>query len=54
MDTKKLIWVGATLGGILGGCVPNLWHASGFSLSGVVFSALGGIAGIWVAYRLTR
>lgn len=54
MDSKRLYLFGATVGGILGGCVPNLWHASALSFSGVVFSALGGLAGIWVCWRLTR
>ena len=54
MDTKKLIWAGAIAGSMLGGCVPNLWHASAFSLSGLVFSTLGGLLGIWAVYKLTR
>ena len=54
MDAKKLIWFGAIVGSTLGGCVPNLWHASVFSLSGLLFSTLGGLAGIWLAWRFTR
>jgi hypothetical protein len=54
MDAKKLIWAGAIAGSSLGGCVPNLWHASAFSLAGLLFSTLGGLAGIWLAWRFTR
>jgi hypothetical protein len=54
MDAKKLIWFGATVGSVLGGCLPGLWHASAFSLSGLLFSTLGGLAGIWLAWRYTR
>ena len=54
MDTKKIIWFGAIVGSVLGGCVPGIWHASAFSLSGLLFSTLGGLAGIWLAWRLTR
>jgi hypothetical protein len=54
MDAKRLIWFGAILGSTLGGCVPSLWHASFLSMSGVIFSALGGLAGIWICYKLTR
>jgi hypothetical protein len=54
VDTKKMIWLGAIVGSSLGGCVPNLWHASAFSLIGLLFSTLGGLAGIWLAWRLTR
>ena len=54
MGTKKLIWAGALVGSVLGGCVPGLWHASVMSMSGLVFSTLGALAGIWLAWRLTR
>jgi hypothetical protein len=49
---KKAIWMCVIVGSTIGGCVPSLWHASMFSLWGVVFSTLGGLAGIWVAWRL--
>ncbi len=51
---KKLIWIGMIVGSTIGGCVPTLWHAGMFSMSGIVLSTVGGIAGIWVAYRLAR
>jgi uncharacterized membrane protein YeaQ/YmgE (transglycosylase-associated protein family) len=54
MEAKKLIWFGAIVGSLLGGCVPGLWHASAFSLSGLLFSTIGGLVGIWLAWRLTR
>jgi hypothetical protein len=54
VDTKKLIWFGAIAGSVLGGCVPGLWHASALSLSGLLFSTIGGLAGIWLAWRYTR
>jgi hypothetical protein len=54
MDAKRLYWFGAVVGSIVGGCVPGLWHASMFSFSGLVFSTLGGLAGIGLIWRLTR
>lgn len=54
MDSKKLIWFGAIAGSTIGGCAPALWHASAFSMSGLVLSTVGGLLGIWAAYRLTR
>lgn len=51
---KKAIYVGMTVGSTIGGCAPALWHASMFSMSAIVLSVVGGIAGIWVAYRLGR
>jgi hypothetical protein len=52
--SKKAIWLGMIVGSTLGGWIPALWHASMFSLWSVVLSTAGGIAGIWVAFRLTR
>ncbi len=54
VDAKRFILFGATVGSIVGGALPGLWHASAFSWSGVVCTALGGFAGIWVTYKLTR
>jgi len=50
--SKKSIYMGAVIGSTMGGWIPALWHAGMFSMSSVILSAVGGIAGIWVAYRL--
>jgi hypothetical protein len=52
--SKKAIYFGMMIGSTIGGFVPALWHASLFSMSSIVLSTVGGIAGIWVAYRLSR
>ena len=52
--TKKAVWLGMIIGSTLGGCVPMLWHASVFSMWSIVLSTVGGIAGIWVAWRMMR
>jgi ABC-type antimicrobial peptide transport system permease subunit len=54
MQSKSHIWLGAAVGSMFGGMVPNLWHAGYFSISGIVFSALGAIFGIWVMFKLTK
>jgi hypothetical protein len=41
------------LGMTVGGFVPELWGASSFSLSSLVFTAIGGVAGIWLGVRLS-
>ena len=43
-----------TMGTIVGGFVPELWGASGFSLASLVFSVAGGVAGVWVGARLVE
>lgn len=52
MNSNRLIWLGVFLGSIIGGYIPNIWGASVFSMSGILFSGLGSIAGIYIAYRL--
>jgi hypothetical protein len=48
---RTLIMAGMFVGSTLGGFVPNLWGGSSLSVAGVVFSTLGGIAGIWVGSK---
>jgi hypothetical protein len=50
---RSLIGICATFGLFIGGYVPELWGASAFSLTSVLFSGLGGIAGVWLGVRLS-
>ena len=50
---RSVISLCAVFGLIAGGYVPALWGASAFSLSSILFSVLGGIAGIWIGVRLS-
>jgi hypothetical protein len=50
---RSVIGLCATFGTIAGGYVPSLWGSGSFSLSSVVFAALGGVAGIWLGVRLS-
>jgi hypothetical protein len=49
---KGLLYLCITIGGLIGGYLPVLFGASGLSLISIFGSAIGGFAGIWVAYRL--
>jgi hypothetical protein len=44
--------MGLFIGSTIGGLVPELWGAGIFSMSAIVFSFIGGIAGIWVGYKI--
>ncbi len=54
MSDKKLIYLGASVGSILGSMVPNLWGAGVFSLSSILLGGVGGVLGIWLAYKWTN
>jgi len=44
----------ATVGMFVGGYIPVMWGASSFGLTSLVFSAAGGVAGVWVGRRVTE
>ena len=52
MSTKSLIWIGLSIGSTIGAYVPALWGGSLFSLSSVLLTAVGGLAGIWTGFKL--
>lgn len=53
METKTYIWIGLTLGGVVGGIVgAALDHGNPFGVWGIVLSAAGSLVGIWVGYKL--
>ena len=53
MDRKKTVMLGAVVGSTAGGFIPDLWGASAFSMWGIVLGGVGGLLGIWLAYRMT-
>ncbi len=52
MSRKKLIWIFLTLGSYLGSLIPSFWGAGMFSFSSIFFSALGGLFGIWLGFKI--
>jgi len=51
MPSKTLIYIAAFVGSLIGGYIPTLWGAGFLSISSLVFSAIGGIAGIFIALK---
>jgi hypothetical protein len=49
---RSPIYLCAMLGMFVGGYVPTLWGASSFSLSSLLLSGVGGVAGVWFGVRL--
>jgi uncharacterized membrane protein YeaQ/YmgE (transglycosylase-associated protein family) len=52
---KSLIGFGFIVGSTVGGFVPSAWGDNNFfSMSGILLSVVGGVAGIWAGYRLSQ
>jgi hypothetical protein len=51
---KKMTMGGAIIGMSIGSYVPLLWGGGFFSIWGVVISAVLGVVGIWLGYRIAR
>ena len=53
MSRKSILMIGMTIGSSAGSAIPLLWGADWLSLASVLFTLLGGLAGIWLAYKMT-
>ena len=51
---KRVLWMCLLVGSTVGGLVPEAWGASAFGAASLLFSALGAIAGVWVAARISE
>jgi hypothetical protein len=51
---RSVIGICAGFGMFVGGYVPELWGAGSFSLSSLLFGAVGGIAGVWLGARISE
>jgi hypothetical protein len=49
---KSMYMLGVIIGGGIGGYLPSLFGADYFSLWGILGSAIGGILGIWLIYKI--
>ncbi|HTY39497.1 MAG TPA: hypothetical protein VMC43_00160 [Candidatus Paceibacterota bacterium] len=54
MSPKAITMLGMVVGSTLGGLLPMLWGADAFSLSAVFFTAIGGILGTWLGFRISH
>ena len=54
MESKTTIWIGMFIGSAIGGYIPMLWGGSLFSFSSIILTAVGGLAGIWLGFKISN
>lgn len=54
MNSKSLIWIGVLVGSTLGSLVPLAWGADMLSMSSIIWSTIGGLAGIYIGFKLSQ
>lgn len=54
MSTKTFVFLGMTVGSLVGGYIPSLWGADLLSMWSLFLSAIGGLFGIWIAVKLSN
>jgi len=54
MNMRHFIWIGVIVGSTIGGWIPTLWGAEVFSISGIIWSTMGGLAGIYIGTKIAN
>lgn len=54
MESKSLVWLGLALGSTVGSLIPMLWGSDMLSFYSIIFSGLGGIAGIYIFFKISH
>jgi hypothetical protein len=50
---RRVVWLCVVVGSTIGGLAPQAWGASAFGVASLALGCLGGLAGVWLAVRLT-
>ena len=50
---RRVVWIFVGVGMTVGGLLPEAWGGSALGLGSLVLGSLGGLAGLWLAVRLT-
>jgi hypothetical protein len=50
---RRIIWLFVLVGSTVGGLAPEAWGGSVLGVASLGLGCLGGVAGLWLAVRLT-
>jgi uncharacterized membrane protein YeaQ/YmgE (transglycosylase-associated protein family) len=54
MGSKFVIYFCLFVGSSIGSYLPTLWHQDMFSFQSIIGSAIGGIIGVWVGFKINQ
>jgi hypothetical protein len=50
---RRIVWLFVVVGMTVGGLLPKVWGGSALGVASLLFGSLGGVAGLWLAAKLT-
>ena len=50
---RRVVWIFVGVGMTLGGLLPAAWGGSALGVASLALGSLGGLAGLWLAAKLT-
>jgi uncharacterized membrane protein YeaQ/YmgE (transglycosylase-associated protein family) len=54
MPSRTLVWVTILIGSTIGGALPELWGTEALSFTSLLLSGIGGLLGLWIAFKMAR
>jgi len=52
MPSRPLLWFAILVGSTVGGFIPEMWGDGIFSYSSVLFSGIGALVGMYIAFKI--
>jgi len=52
--SKSGAWIGMVIGSAIGSFIPTLWGDGFISFTSVVLTAVGGIIGIYIGFKISE
>jgi hypothetical protein len=50
---RRIVWLFVGVGMTVGGLLPEAWGGSALGVASLALGSLGGVAGLWLAVKLT-
>ena len=54
MGPKFVIYFCLSIGSVIGGYIPTLWHQGIFSWQSLLGGIIGSLVGVWIGYKINQ